>query len=92
MNFEFKKQRRHQDNLPSVSMKINLPSFSVVATQVTQRRFAHTDVKIPDFGGYKKADKFKTEEGGREAGKVFTYLMIGGESKLLNSIFSSKTF
>lgn len=51
----------------------------VVSTSVSQRRYAHTDLKVPDFGGYRKDNKSRTVEGGREAGKVFTYVMIGGE-------------
>ncbi|KAF6031052.1 UQCRFS1 [Bugula neritina] len=49
-----------------------------VPSHSCQRRYVHTDVKFPDFGAYKKSDKTRTEEGGREAGKVFSYLMIGG--------------
>lgn len=49
-----------------------------VSTHIHQRRFAHTDLKFPDYGDYKKADKYKTGEGAREAGKLFTYVMVGG--------------
>lgn len=49
-----------------------------MSTQTVQRRFAHTDMKFPDYGGYKKADSYRTEEDGREAGKLFTYMMVGG--------------
>lgn len=55
----------------------------VVSSAVSQRRYAHTDVKFPDYGGYKKDAKYRSVEGGREAGKVFTYMMIGGSYSVI---------
>lgn len=63
-----------------VVMLSNLSIDVLVTTHSSQRRYAHTDIRFPDFGGYKKDDKFRVEEGAREGGKVFTYVMVGGKS------------
>ena len=50
----------------------------LVSTHAGQRRFAHTDVRFPDFGGYKKSEKSRQTEDGRVAGKMFSYMVVGG--------------
>lgn len=52
----------------------------VVSTRAGQRRFAHTDIKVPDFGGYKKEEKSRMTEDGRVSGKMFQYVLVGGRT------------
>lgn len=58
--------------------------FVVVAS--TQVRFAHTDIRTPDFSDYrrdstKRATSRTTES--MEERKSFTYLLVGGEFEAL---------
>lgn len=62
------------------------PFFLAVSTQY---RFAHTDLKVPDFSFYRKdakdAGDSQTSDNAR---KAFTYLMVAGKSPI--SVFSAR--
>jgi ubiquinol-cytochrome c reductase iron-sulfur subunit len=58
--------------------------FFVVTTQV---RWAHTDIRTPDFSDYRRdATKRSTSKNSdsAEARKSFTYLIVGGKLRALN--------
>lgn len=66
----------------SYALASTLPSMGYLAPKATngvavpmQVRSVHTDIKIPDFGGYRKTHKTDTE---RVNNKTFTYLLLAG--------------
>lgn len=47
-------------------------------------RFAHTDIKVPDFSDYRKdsTKRATARAQSAEERKAFTYLIVGGELEL----------
>lgn len=52
--------------------------FFAVATQA---RFAHTDIKVPDFSDYRRdsVQRSASKNKSGEERKSFTYLLVGGK-------------
>lgn len=58
----------------------------VVVVATTQVRFAHTDIRTPDFSDYRRDSTKRTGNKAQtaEERKAFTYLLVGGELVILN--------
>lgn len=52
-----------------------------LTTVTTQVRFAHTDIKVPDFSDYRRkaVERPTSKNDSSEERKTFTYLMVGGK-------------
>lgn len=68
--------------------------FLAVTSQV---RFAHTDIQVPDFSDYRRADvkdpRTKSTESAASR-QAFTYMVVGGKLALLScatSLSKAKT-
>lgn len=55
--------------------------FVVVVAATTQVRFAHTDIRTPDFTDYRRDSTKRPASRAESAAdrKSFTYLLVGGE-------------
>ena len=64
-------------------LKDEIIVFIFVVLATTQVRFAHTDIRVPDFSDYRRdsTKRATSRSESAEERKAFTYLLVGGECK-----------
>ncbi|XP_071774436.1 cytochrome b-c1 complex subunit Rieske, mitochondrial [Centroberyx gerrardi] len=68
------------------------PAVTVSINARAGVRFAHTDIKVPDFSGYRRPevqDPNKTSQDSSEARRAFSYLFTGATTVV--SVYAAKT-
>uniref|UniRef100_A0A3Q3B073 Cytochrome b-c1 complex subunit Rieske, mitochondrial n=1 Tax=Kryptolebias marmoratus TaxID=37003 RepID=A0A3Q3B073_KRYMA len=68
------------------------PAVTVSINGKAGVRFAHTDIRVPDFSHYRRPDVLNPQKSSQESSesrKTFSYLMTGGSAVL--SLYTAKT-